>query len=300
MNKNPYRKTHLSFVQQADLLISRGLITNKKVLLLKLESVNYYRLSGYWYQFKEEKDDYFQPGTTINVIWNRYTFDRQFRLLIMDAIERFEISLRTKLSHQFTQKHCPFDYFNPDFFPGLSLKEHCQFLLNLTNITDSSKELFVKHYRDKYGDGYLPLWAAVENMTIGMLLTFYKGTESDIKKVVALEYGVDEKVLKSWIGCLNSVRNICAHHARLWNKTLGYKPSLPNKDPLWNSTIKVDTEKIFCVILILKYLLNIIAPQSSWPSRLENLFQQYQYLPINKEQMGIPIDWKSHPIWIMK
>ncbi|KIE18641.1 hypothetical protein DS62_10765 [Smithella sp. SC_K08D17] len=90
-----YTKPSLTFEEQADLLIKRGLVvSDRKTLLIHLNNVNYYRLSAYWYTFRQA-DDTLKPGTTFEMIWRRYTFDRQLRLLVMDAIERVEIAFRT-------------------------------------------------------------------------------------------------------------------------------------------------------------------------------------------------------------
>ncbi len=33
-------------------------------------------------------------------------------------------------------------------------------------------------------------------------------------------FGIDEKILSSWIYTLVYIRNLCAHHSRIWNRTL--------------------------------------------------------------------------------
>ena len=74
-----FTKIPKTYEEQADLLISRGLIAKKIQLIKTLEVVNYYRLSGYLYPFRSEntKDDAFGKGTTLEKVWRRYTFDRR-------------------------------------------------------------------------------------------------------------------------------------------------------------------------------------------------------------------------------
>ena len=111
-----YTKPALSFEQQAQRLLDRGLIAPDKATLVRyLSVVNYYRLSAYWYPFKRidpvSGDEHFAPGTTIELIWQRYTFDSHLRSLIMDAIERVEVTiLRTRMVEQFTLRHGSFGY----------------------------------------------------------------------------------------------------------------------------------------------------------------------------------------------
>ena len=47
----------------------------------------FFILSAYWYPFRQP-DDSLLPGTTLAAIWQRYTFDRQLRLVMMDAVVR--------------------------------------------------------------------------------------------------------------------------------------------------------------------------------------------------------------------
>ena len=90
-------KPPLSYADQAALLIERGLVvSDPNVLMRQLEAVGYYRLCAYWHPFKQA-DSSFVPGTSFDAVWNRYVFDRQLRLAVMDAIERVEIAIRTAL-----------------------------------------------------------------------------------------------------------------------------------------------------------------------------------------------------------
>src|SRR6266508_2779501 len=95
-----YPKQALTFEQQADLLISRGLIADRNLLINRLRSVNYYRFSGYLYPFRNS-DDTFHSGTTFEKVWRHYTFDRRLRVIVMDAIERVEVAVRTQTVYHF-------------------------------------------------------------------------------------------------------------------------------------------------------------------------------------------------------
>lgn len=70
-----YDKLPLSFEEQADRLIRRGLVVDKTLLVARLKNVNYYRLSGYLYPYRQP-DDTFKPGTTFERAWRHHTFDR--------------------------------------------------------------------------------------------------------------------------------------------------------------------------------------------------------------------------------
>ncbi len=295
-----YAKPPLTFQEQADLLLARGLRADRELLIARLKAVSYYRLSGYWFPFRQSNPDQkFKPGTSLETIWKRYTFDRRLRLLIMDAIERVEVAVRTSLIYHLSHGHGPFGYTDPVNLPNISPRVHADLLKKIKKETQRSKETFVTHFNEKYGDchEHLPIWMASEIMTFGMLLTLFRGVKTSIKQEIAREYGVTDKVLESWLSALNAVRNICAHHGRLWNRELGYKPMIPKKrkHPEWHEPVAVGNNRIFAILTVLKYLMRQIAPQSSWPERFYKLLAAYPEIPF--WPMGFPKNWRECGIW---
>lgn len=303
-----YTKGPLSFEAMADLLIERGMQGNRDLMIQRLKSVNYYRLSAYWYPFRKQDSanpkrrlDVFKSDTCFENVWRRYAFDRRLRLIVMDAIERFEISVRTLLSY-YQSNDCGDGFYytsHPSALPNLTYKERMQFLADISEQTGRSEETFVKHFLGKYGDSHnhMPVWMTTEIMSFGCVLTFYRGMPKEIQKVIADQYGIHQKVLKSWLFSLNMVRNICAHHGRLWNRELGLKPRIPEKAPRWHDPVEIQNNRIFGILTILKHCLDIVASQSQWPIRMRALLDASPHIPTG--QMGFPKNWKESPIWKM-
>jgi abortive infection bacteriophage resistance protein len=291
-----YTKPPLTYPQQADLLLSRGLIADKQDIINKLQAVSYYRLTGYWYPFRNP-DDTFKPATTLEHIWRRYTFDRQLRLLVLDAIERVEISVRTGLVYYHSHAFGSFGYTDGTTLPYLNKNEFTLLQGKFRDAVKQSKEIFVVHFQNKYGDVHsdLPLWMLAELLSFGTMFTFFRGVDKTIKRNIAMQYGIAFGVLESWLHSLNTVRNVCAHHSRLWNRIWGIKPILPDKNLQWHTPVQVQNDRIFGTLTILKYMLNIAAPQSRWQNRLEELMQRYP--DISLKPMGFPVNWKECPIW---
>jgi abortive infection bacteriophage resistance protein len=170
-----YEKKPTTFEEQADKLLSRGLVADREELLQRLIAVNYYRLSGYLYPFRESGSDQYREGTTLKLIWGRYCFDRRLRVLVLDAIERIEVSARTKLVHHFSHDHGPFGYLDDRNLPNLKINEYLEWRANLVEETHRSKETFIKHFFTTYGDCHkeLPVWMLAEVMSMGSTLTFF-------------------------------------------------------------------------------------------------------------------------------
>ncbi|MBU4348575.1 Abi family protein [Patescibacteria group bacterium] len=243
-----YNKPSLTFDKQADLLIRRGLVSDNKRLIECLKNVNYYRLSGYLYPYRQSNDN-FKTGTTFEKVWRHYTFDRRLRLIVMDAIERFEVSIKTQLIYELSHSYGAFGYASSDNFPKLSSKEHKRLTKTISEETDKSREKFVGHFKNKYGDKHklLPLWMAGEIVSFGVALTILKGASDQIRKNISAHYGIPDAVLISWIQTINVIRNICAHHSRLWNREMGVKPFIPRKKkyPEWHTPVTITNHRIF-------------------------------------------------------
>jgi abortive infection bacteriophage resistance protein len=302
-----YTKPALTFEQQADKLLQRGLIADRDTLIERLSVVSYYRLTGYWHIFRQpdpiQNDQFlddFQPGTNFDEIWNRYAFDRRLRLAVMDAIERVEIVVRTTLAYHHAHSYGPFGYTTePSSLPNLKKEKQIRFLSSVLNESGRSKDTFVVHFDRKYASHhfYLPIWMAVEIMSFGSVFTMYKGCSSQIRQAVAIRFGEDDKVFETWLLTLNTIRNICAHHGRLWNRELGTKPRIPRKRkfPDWHTPVEVGNARMFGVLTICKWSLDRIAPQSQWVNRLRTLLIEYPDIPLIS--MGFPDNWQASAIW---
>lgn len=166
------------------------------------------------------------------------------------------------------------------------------------------KENFLRHYLVQYNaPKLLPSWMMIEILTWGELSHLYEGLSEKYQKPIAKHFGIQAPVLESWLKVLNDVRNICAHHGRLWNKEFGRAIKMPiSKKTLWlisevrlnNSRINAE-KRLYPILVAIQVLLYAISPQSTWAKRLKTLLANYPR--IQKEYMGIPQDWDSDDFW---
>jgi len=290
-----YAKPSLAYPDQADLIINRGMTCDRNELIDCLKSVGYYRLSGYWHDFKDATGS-FKPGTDFSIIWNTYSFDRQFRLIVLDTVERIEIHLRARLAYELSHAGGPFGFLDPLNLPRLTQDQHKRFLEKCKDTHARSRERFIEHFKNTYGDEHElpPYWMLVGTMDFGQILTLFRGAPVTARNTIASELGLSARVLESWLICLNTVRNICAHHGRLWNRVLGTKPIIP-KDGKWSNPYRVKPDRLFCVLTMLGFLLETIAQQSKWRIRLFELFDKYPTVP--KLHMGFETGWENSSLW---
>lgn len=287
-----YSKQALSFPDQLAQLQRRGLtIVDQGRALQWLQRVSYYRLSAYFLPFKDSEN--FRPGTEFNDIAGLYIFDRKLRLLMLDAIERIEVALRTSVTYEIGHAYGPFGHadagnFSPNF-------NHSKFMAELATEESRAKETFAAHFRGKYtSEPHLPVWMATELLSFGAVSLIYKSLKPAIKSRIAAEFGVSDRHFASWLHALSYIRNVCAHHKRLWNRELAIKPQLPTRSLAWPHTVQ-SNERLYCILVMLQHMLRVVSPRCHWRTRLFELFDQHPSVPLGP--MQVPPDWRTRAIW---
>lgn len=220
------------------------------------------------------------------------------RFPLIDAIERIEVAVKAMIVSRFTHVYGAFGYADTaNFASPANAHRHAEMLDFIHTEMERSKEEFVRHFKSKYdtSDG-LPLWMATEIMTFGNMLTFFRLMKKQDKQAVARQFGISELVLETWLVSLNYIRNICAHHGRVWNRVLAVKPSLPKKLQEWHDPkYPVNPTRIYSILTIARFLLRVIVPQSSWPARLKEFLDDFQDIP--RLSMGIPEGFEESALW---
>lgn len=294
-----YTKPPLPVADQVQKLVDRGLASDRDVLAKHLAVVSYTRLEAYWLPF-QNPDKTFKPGTTFDIVWQRYVFDRHLRLLVLDAIERIEVAVRTQLALHHSLAHGAFAYAEqPGTLPKLKQRQHDKFREVLAEQLEKCDEIAVDRFLTDHGTHhtFLPVWLAIEIMSFGSVLTFFRGAETAIQREVSNLFGVHHTVFESWLLTLNVIRNFCAHHSRLWNRVLGVKPKIPQikNDDRWYTPVRVGNDRAFGVLTVCKFCMDRVAPQSDWPLRVRGLIESEPSIPIR--DMGFPANWIDCPIW---
>jgi len=314
MSKKVYNKTPLSFQHQLSQLENRGLtISDKDKAFAYLQEISYYRLSAYFLPYQKVKDD-FNPGTTFKQIIETYTFDRELRLLVFDCIERIEVAIRTQMIYtmamQYQDSHWQDNrslFISPYYNKiGNLIDPFTDFQAIISKSkTARTPEVFIKHYTDNYHTpANPPSWMCLELLTIGELSHLFIGLKNNSdKKRVADFFEVHSTVFTSWLHTLTYVRNICAHHSRLWNRDLAIEPErLLKPVGKWINPPFQNNKRMFYFICVLKYMLLRANPNNSLKDKLEALFLKHPNVPV--KFMGIPSDgkgnllnWQNEPLW---
>lgn len=297
MSKIQFTKPALSYQEQIEQLSDRGLIIdNKDKATHLLESISYYRLSGYWYPLLLDKRNHlFKPGANFNNAFEMYSFDRALRVLVIRELEKIEISIRSKMIYVLSHEYNPFWHNEPKLFKNS--QAHLTTAEKLSAEYARSKEEFILKFKQKYMEPLPPSWILLEISSFGTVSSLYSNLiDGKPKRMVANHFGLKDKVLQSWMHSIVYLRNLCAHHSRLWNNNLNITPVLPHStSKLWLNNVYIANNRTYFILSVLLYLLQTINPKNTFVDRFTALFDEYPNIDIYA--MGFPKDWNNEPLW---
>lgn len=294
-----YTKLPISIVNQIALLKSRGLtFANEGYAAQVLEHISYYRFAAYLRPMESDKVTHqLHPGATFENALALYEFDTKLRALIFDAIQKIEVSLRSKMIHEFSMQHGAFWFFDESCFTD---KHRFVESMNvLEKELSRSKDEFIKEHIITYGKTeYPPAWKTLELATFGTTSKLFANfSDTRLKKKVARSYGIPQhEILESWTATIGPLRNCCAHHGRLWNRKFPITPLLPSRmRATWITDLNVPNNKLYAVLCCVAYMFNAIIPNNTFASELSYLIASTPTVSISA--MGFPANWKSEPLW---
>lgn len=298
-----YLQPHCSPLALIETLRGRSLIIEDADYATEwMNKVGYYRLKGYGLHFRVTDADgklteQYQVGTRFEALTDLYEFDRQMRMIVLDAIERIEVAFRSRLNETMASRHGPHWFMNASLFSdkcdsksGKLIFDHAEFIAKTSEESRRNKEsLSIRHYYRSYDAPPLPpCWMLGEVLSMGSWSKAYGMLRDRAdQKPVADGFRASPPELISWIHALTNLRNTCAHHSRLWDRRFVTCPS--KKGNL--SHILDANDRLFAQVATLHYCLRSIEPDSGWLEDFEALLGHHP--DVDFVPMGFPADWRT-------
>lgn len=298
-----FEKPALTVDELLNKLRERGLsVADPQCARHYLSNISYYRLSAYMRPFYVPHQDKhsFLPGTSFEQVLDLYIFDRELRLLLLDAIERLEVALRAQMTNTLAEHHGPHGYLDAALFD--TRYDHVWLMDTLAReMSGRDVAPFVEHYRSKYhaAPTQPPIWMGLELLTFKQVSTLFSQLRIvDDRRRISQHFGWPDTVLHSWFRCLSDLRNHCAHHARIWNREFGSYPVLPRKVPAGWASLSGglnSQRRVYMLLVVIETLMRVACPDSRWSVRLMHLLKEYP--AVSQAHMGFPTDWQQQAFW---
>lgn len=260
-----------------------------------LQNISLFRFKSYLKPFRLQNSKTFKPNSTFEAAYSLYKFDSELRKMICSELEKIEVSIRAQLSLTISQNAGIFWFTDSSNFKLKLL--HNNLLTTLKSELNRSDEEAIVDFRTKYTNDFPPSWITFEISSFGTLSKLYSWLNSGLsRRQVASYYGLSDTVMISWLHSLVYIRNICAHHGRLWNKQMSINPIVPRKLKLPFVSIPKETKKLYYILSTILYFLQTVNPKNTFVSRFTQFIDKYPQVDLNA--MGFPKDWQQEPLWI--
>jgi abortive infection bacteriophage resistance protein len=246
----------------------------------------------------------FKQGSTFNNAFKLYCFDRELRKLILGELEKLEVAIRAKMIYELSHRHGAFWYTHSAHFRHTA--HHGTTLAKIGVEYNRSDEKFIVDFKRKYSAPMPPSWMMLELTSFGSLSMLYKnlsGTHD--RRAIAHYFGLDDTTFESWLHSIVYVRNVCAHHSRLWSRVMRITPAIPamprytflSHSIIYDLTTgsPVNNNRTYFLLSMLIYWLNIINPKHTFKNKFFRLLKAYTMVDVRA--MGFAANWETEPIW---
>ena len=297
--KASFAKPYSSSEQIVQILKQRGMLINEERKVENyLMNIGYHRLSAYIYPFyKSPKADLqLKEGTTFEQVLTLYRFDKKLRILLFNEIEKIEVAIRNVLANIGCQElDDKYWITKAEYFANA--EKFNQTLTVIGKELASSKEDYIVNFRRNYIESYPPAWMVTEVLSFGNLNYIYSNIANNkLMKHIANYFGLKPQVFTSWLTVLANLRNMCCHHARVWNRDFMLNPAEPRKTSnAWIDTSLIDKKRLFYRLCIIRYFLASVSPNNNFNFKIANLLSRFPSIDI--AAMGFCLNWKDEPLW---
>jgi abortive infection bacteriophage resistance protein len=271
----------------------------------RLGSISCYRLQGYWQDERDESSHLFDSGIYFEDIMSRYEFDRKLRFILFSGIEQIEIAIRTKVINLLSASYGELWYLDRTLFEtattmknGIVQTAHLHTINKLQEEFNRALEVFTREHQIQPAEA----WKLMEIASFGTLVKLYKCLHRNLRErgLIAKEMGVNSpRVFFGWLESIALMRNMIAHHSRLWNRVMEKSPRMQLKNPcgawftrpLHYNQISKPFSTISCIV----YLCNHLTQSDELKHQILSLIKSYPNVPIYK--YGFFNHWELEPIW---
>jgi len=310
---------HWSDIQtQLSVLASRGLIIADPVKALEfLSYINYYRFTGYCLRFQLSPNvsgvRTFAAGVTFEDVVHLCTMDRDLRDVFSQGLELVEISTRAAIADEFGKAYDALGHLDANnFAPSFSRLPHGadpsdptpfdRWREKLRSEVRRSRELFVTHFQRTYLEyPDLPIWMSCEIASFGSISKLYENMKRAEQRAISNRYGLQPGDMDSWLHAFVYLRNVCAHHARLWDKSLSITPSVP-PGHRWDAVRQAPNNSLYVAAMTLNWMLTRgSVPKSAadtWRNAFSSLMDSFEKrFPAFVSATGFPPGWRQLQPW---
>lgn len=318
MSKTRYTYPPTDVTEQIQLLRDKGLVIEDEIAAKSwLSHISYFRFKQYSYTYKDydKQDGNYIAETTFEMIRDLYVFDRRLKMLLFEALENIEISVKTQLSNIMSKVHGSHWYVDASHFISEEdrrriirntktgddipkLFDHDKFMMYIEEEMEFPTEIFLQHYKINHDPIHPPSWMMMEIITFGTFSLMFENLKGSPEKTTVCEsYNLTKAILVSWLHSFSFIRNKCAHHARLVYSKINFAPAMPQRRSrqFLAEADYVDHDTLYAILCCVQYMLNICNSGSKFKANLLALVSEFP--SIDYDGLGFTANWSKEDMW---
>jgi abortive infection bacteriophage resistance protein len=322
-SKPPYDKPYKSFTDIVSHLEKKGLvISDRDTAETTLKYINYYRFKIYLRPLLNISTGQFKTGASFEEAYQLYRFDDELRDILFSIIGRIEVKIRTRLDQTIAEHTSnPFWYLDSHNFTS----NVDDIRPSLNNKFTSSKDDFVKHYKDNYQapnsvsvfhQNMPPFWVMAELTTFGNIVSLFwslnkdkfpAGKYTNKLDILSQEFGAPSlDIFNSWLESLRETRNRCAHHSRVWNRNCFEAKGIQSKKSKFNLNLPPDgtvtptsgrRNRFYSAMFVVFQVSKNLNIDRNIKDNFLELLEKYPKVKPHLDSAGFPDDWDSLKAW---
>lgn len=269
---------------------SKLIISNENKFKYFLNSTTYYKINSYIHPFLTNKKKFKKNTKDIDII-NLYNFDHKLRAEILFCVGKIELFIRKIISDSATSE------LGQNWFLDNNNFENINSINNLRNKIARQEEKNIEE---------LSSFDFFDNLTIGELLNISK----NLKNQIIIEYiysdigAVSIQNFFNWLEVIRQIRNISAHHSRLWNAHLmiprKIKKDIPEQflPPMYKDSKRAYNRIYFSCLMINKIFINM-NEEYSLKKNIRNIIIEHDIKDYLLKNAGFPYHWYNYEVWIV-
>ena len=130
----------------------------------------------------------------------------------------------------------------------------------------------------------------MEALSMGVVSRIFSLLIVEERKSIASFFNTKERHLVSWMRSLTYTRNLCAHHARVWNRVFTLKVESDKRYAVCRDEL-FHKGKLYSQAVVIAILLSVIAPNNHFEEHIKELLNSYSHA--YRKDMGFPENWNG-------
>ncbi len=204
--------------------------------------------------------------TDFQEIINAYIFDKEFRNINLWLLEIIENSFKNQFILNFE------NYLEPELYDIKFRDWRLAFLYNKVALL-KKQDIEIKNNLNN--QWFIPVNLFIDKLQFWEIFKIFQDLKIKNQIKISNYFGIDYKLFRNWLQCINYLRNLCSHWKNIYNRKFTF--SIMAKE-LYKEFWINDNNTYISYFYILSYFKNILNKNFKWEDQIFKSMNKYKIL----------------------